>query len=284
MKIFLPKFLIDYMFLLRNKSIYMKYRNLTGRNVQFKNKGSSKRVFILGSGNSLKEKDLIKMKHENIIVLNNGIAIDFYEEIMSGEGTKIHLIAPIHKPQEDEEWIAWFKKLEADIPKNVEVFIGLNSYKRNAYELIKENSLFLKNKINWYFVGKDMPELAPLSCRSGLDFSKIIYSGEAASIYGLILAEYFGFDEVYLLGMDHDYFLHDNEATMRVYDKSEHQKNEFERTFGDNFYINEFYRQYLIFKKYKKMQISFKSHIYSCSGPVLKIFERIDYDEVFDDI
>ena len=247
---------------------------------KYKGIGKGQRVFIVGSGNSIKKLDLMKLKDENVIILNNGTAIDGYDEIMSGAGIKSHLAAPIHPPQTDKEWISWFKKLEKEIPVYVNVFFGLNAYKRNAKELIFESHLFSNHDLNWYFVGRDMPESGSLV--KGLDLTKPIFAGEAASIYGLILAEYMEFQEVYLLGMDHDYFLYDDESEMRFYRGSEHQENELKRTFGLRFYIDEFYRQYSIFSKYFAFNVGFKSRIYSCSGPVLKVFKRASYLDLFD--
>ena len=279
LKKIMPSFLKKFIRLLLSYVQFIKYKSLVNENSKYKGIGKGQRVFIVGSGNSIKKLDLLKLKDENVIILNNGTAICEYDEIMSGNGIKSHLAAPIHPPQTDQEWISWFKKLEKEIPVNVNVFFGLNAYKRNAKELIVENHLFSSHGLNWYFVGRDMPESGSLE--KGLDLTKPIFSGEASSIYGLILAEYMGFKEVYLLGMDHDYFLYEDESNMRVYSESEHQNDELKRTFGARFYIDEFQRQYSIFSKYFVFDKKFNTDIYSCSGPVLKVFRRIDYWSLF---
>lgn len=275
----MPYFLKKFIRLIFSYAQFIKYKSLVNENSKYKGIGKGKRVFIVGSGNSIKQLDLLKLRNENVIILNNGTVIDGYDEIMSGEGIKSHLAAPIHPPQADQEWISWFKKLEKEIPVNVNFFFGLNAYKRNAKELIIENHLFANNELNWYFVGKEIPESGSLA--KGLDLTKPIFSGEAASIYGLILAEYMGFDEIYLLGMDHDYFLYDDESEMRIYSESEHQNDELKRTFGARFYIDEFRRQYSIFRKYFVFDKKFNADIYSCSGPVLKVFKRANYLDLF---
>lgn len=279
LKKIMPSFLKKLVWLFLSDIIFLKYRALLRKNSKYKGVGNDKRVFIVGSGNSIKQLELSKLENENVIILNNGTAIDGYNKIMSGDGIKIHLAAPIHPPQTDQEWVLWFKKLEKEIPLNTNLFFGLNLYKRNAMELIVENRLFSSHVLNWYFVGKEMNSRGRLA--KGLNLTKPIFSGEAASIYGLILAEYMGFKEVFLLGMDHDYFLYEDESNMRVYPKSEHQENELVRTFGARFYINEFYRQYAIFSKYFAFNDGFKSDIYSCSGPVLKVFRRVSFESLF---
>ncbi len=264
-----------------NEVDFYRYKKLILKNEKVKGIGKGKRVFLIGSGNSIKKIDLNLLSNDNVIVLNNGCVIDEYKKIMSGSGIKVHLIAPIHPPQTDQEWVAWFKKLQANILTDSYFFVGLNSYKRNAFNLIKENSLFCKHQVNWYYTGKEMPASNRFeSLFKGLNLTKMIYTGEAASIYGLILAEYMQFDEIILLGMDHDYFLYDDEGSMRVYSEAEHQKNELNRTFNSDFYVEEFYRQYKIFKKYSVLRDIFKSRVYSCSGPVLKVFKRKKFDQL----
>lgn len=260
---------------------FIKYKSLVSKNSKYKGRGVGKRVFIIGSGNSIKKLDLMKLKDENVIILNNGVAINSYDEIMSGSGVKIHLIAPIHLPQSDMEWISWFKRLEKEIPINVNVFFGLNEYKRNAKILIEENGLFPKHDLNWYFVGKIFLETG--SIEKGLDLTSSIFAGEAASIYGLILAEYIGYEEIYLLGMDHDYFLYEDESEMRFYSKSEHQNNEIERGVGDSgdYIAHSYLANYKIFIKYKSFRNNFNAKIYSCSGPLLKTFAKLNYNDLF---
>jgi len=113
--------------------------------------------------------------------------------------------------------------------------------------------------------------------------TNMVWSAETVSIYALIAAIYMGFDEIYLLGMDHDYFLYEDESQMRMYEKAVHQQNEFERTFGDTFYIKEFLRQYNIFSKYKAFADHSTSKIFNASnGGILKVFPKVKFESLFE--
>jgi hypothetical protein len=90
------------------------------------------------------------------------------------------------------------------------------------------------------------------------------------------MAIYMGFDEIILLGMDHDYFLHAKQSEMRMYKTALHQEKEIERVHGDDFCINELLRQHIIFKKYRSFDKKSNIKIYNASsGGILNIFERV---------
>lgn len=265
---------------LRVELYYLKFKPLL-KNYRGDQTGEINRLFVIGSGNSVKNLDLSKLKNENVIVLNNGCDLPQYDTVMSGSGLKIHLIAPIHPPQTTEEWVAWFSKLEAKIPQEVQIYVGLNSYKQNACNVIKEHTLFEKHQIKYYFAERSLFDTYPFKSNYSMDFSLSLESGKAASIYAMMLAEFMKVKMVYLLGLDHDYFLYDSEKDMRAYESSEHQNNEFKRTFGDTFYIEEFKRQYEIFLQYRKIDLNSTAKFMSCSGPILKLFSKVKFDDLF---
>lgn len=103
----------------------------------------------------------------------------------------------------------------------------------------------------------------------------------AASVYGLLWASFLGFSEIILLGMDHDYFLYESEADMRMYSTAIHQKDEFARTFGDRFYTQEFLRQYSIFTQYELIKDNSTSKILNASGGgILRVFPKVRYESL----
>lgn len=94
---------------------------------------------------------------------------------------------------------------------------------------------------------------------------------------------YMGFEKIYLLGMDHNYFLFDNEKNMRMYKNAIHQNNELKRTFGNDFYVIEFLRQYNIFIKYRFFTKNFQGSVYNLSEEsLLKIFPKVKLREVIE--
>lgn len=280
-KQWMPPVIIDKLYSLYFYKTYFKYRMLLKKNLSLKNTGKGKRCFLLGSGPSIKKEDLRPLKNEVVFALNNFYVHDDFLEIMSGNKPKYYIVAPIHSPQTEEEWMQWFTDMEGHMPENTNLIFGLNNYLINTKFILDKYSLFKHHKTNWYLSGKkfDVNQFESL----GLDLTKPVYMGETVSIYALMIAIYMGFDEIYLLGMDHDYFLYENESEMRMYQSAIHQNNELNRTFGNQFYIHEYLRQYNIFSKYKSFDDNSKCKIYNASnGGVLRVFPRVLFKTLFE--
>jgi len=283
LKYYLPPVLIDKLYYIKAYKNFLKYKDLVAKNVELKDIHKGKRCFILGSGPSIKKEDLKPLKNEIVFALNNFYVHEDFDTIMSGDKPKYYMTAPIHPPQTENEWKDWFSDMEKYVPKNTTMLLGLSNYKQNIKYLLDKYGLFKNHKIYWYYAGVNYKALH--FKRKWMDITNLIYTGEAVSIYALIFAIYMGFKEIYLLGMDHDYFLYDSEKEMRMYSSAIHQNNEFQRTFGDTFYIQEFLRQYNIFNKYKIFADNYpENKIYNASnGGILKIFPRVEFKKVIND-
>jgi hypothetical protein len=279
-KSLMPPLLWDKLQYARSYKHFLKYKDLVAKNIELKDKHKGKRCFILGSGPSIKEEDLKPLKNEIVFALNNFYVHEDFDEIMSGDVDKYYMTAPVHLPQSEEEWKSWFEDMESHMPESTNMLFGLNGYDGNIKNLFEKYGIFKEHKINWYFAGVNYSE--DNFNNEAIDITKPIYTGEAVSIYSLILAIYMGFDEIYLLGMDHDYFLYEDESKMRMYSSAKHQQNEFERTFGDTFHTKEFLRQYNIFSKYKAFDDNSKSKIFNASnGGILKVFPKVKFEDLF---
>lgn len=255
-----------------------KYKDIIQKNSEFKNKHIGERCFILGSGPSLKKEDLTILENEIVFSLNNLFVHDSFPKIMNDKKSKYHICAPIHPPQTSQEWINWFESMESNIPKNVNLLFGINTRDENSYKLIEERNLFKEHKVNYYYAGLIFNKNKK---KIDVDITKPIVGAETVSVYAIIIAIYMGFKEIYLLGMDHDYFLYDDESEMRIYKNAIHQKDEFKRKFGDSFYIEEFKRQHSVFLKYDYLDKNSNSKIYNASdGGILKIFPRVKLKDV----
>ncbi len=275
-----PPLLWDKLLYIRSYKNFFKYKKLVAQNIDLKDKHKGKRCFILGSGPSIKKEDLKPLKNEIVFALNNFYVHEDFTEIMSGDKDKYYMTAPIHPPQTENEWKAWFEDMEKFVPKDTNMLFGLNAYDRNIKYIFDKYGIFKEHNINWYYTGINYNHDS--FNKEAMDITKSIYTGEAVSIYAIILAIYMGFDEIYLLGMDHDYFLYEDESKMRMYSSAKHQKNEFKRSFGDTFYIREFLRQYNIFSKYKAFDDNSISKIFNASnGGVLKVFPKVNYEDLF---
>jgi len=280
-KSLMPPLLWDKIQYVRSYKHFLQYKDLVAKNIELKDKHKGKRCFILGSGPSIEKEDLKPLKNEIVFALNNFYVHPDFDIIMSGEKQKYYMTAPVHPPQTEKEWKIWFEDMEKYVPKKTNMLFGLNGYDGNIKYIFDKYNLFEEYKINWYFAGVNYSE--DNFDKKAMDITKAVYSGEAVSIYSLILAIYMGFDEIYLLGMDHDYFLYEDESKMRMYKSAKHQNNEFERTFADTFYIKEFLRQYNIFSKYKAFADNTDSNIYNASDSgILKVFPKVKFESLFE--
>jgi hypothetical protein len=276
----IPPFLFDILLdFLMNKN-FNKYKNLIHENIKYKNIHKWKRCFILGSWPSIKKENLKPLKNEIVFALNNFYVHDDFSEIMNNNIEKYYITAPIHSPQTENEWKMWFEDMEKYIPQNTNLIFWLNNYKSNIKYILDKYNIFKKHNVNWYFAWKIFDESFFKS--KSMDITNSIYSWETVSIYALIIAIYMWFDEIYLLGMDHDYFLYENENQMRMYKNAIHQKNEFKRSFGNEFYTKEFLRQYKIFTKYQSFGNNTDCKIFNASnGWVLRIFPKVEFKTLF---
>lgn len=259
---------------------FSEYKDLVKKNVELHGLHTGNRCFILGSGPSIKTEDLKPLKNEIVFALNNFYVHNDFQTIMRGDVPKYYMTAPIHRPQTENEWKSWFEDMEKNMPRNTIMLFGLDGYKGNIKHILDKYNLFKENKIFWYFAGVEFDKKN--FSINAMDLTKSIYLGEAVSIYALIAAIYMGFDEIYLLGMDHDYFLYDDENQMRMYKKALHQNNELFRSFGDEFYTQEFLRQYKIFSKYQAFLKHSNQKIYNASsGGILKVFQKVKFQSLF---
>ncbi|WP_412473940.1 hypothetical protein [Halobacteriovorax sp. YZS-1-1] len=261
---------------------FLRFRELVRSNYKLKDIHTNQRVFLLGSGNSIKKENLRKLRGENVISLNNFYVHEDFKEIMTGSCEKYHLVAPIHPPQTKEEWVNWLSEMEFYIPKNVTLILGLDSNKVNTKLIIDEYGLFKNHKIMWFCASKEF-DYESFNI-SGMDMANSIYAAETASIYGIIAANFMGFKDTFLLGVDHDYILYKKECEMRIYKTAQHQSNGLERMFNGDFHIVEYLRQYKIFKKYKEIGLNSKTNIINASqGGLLNIFPRVTFNSLFND-
>lgn len=275
-----PPIARDNIIKMRNMFGYIKYKSLVLRNKAFQNMHKNKKCFILGSAPSILKYDLKPLKQHYVITLNNFFVYSDYEEIMASEdiNSKYHIVAPIHPPQTEEEWKNFFKDMEEKVPKNVNIFLGLNLYKYNAEYIINKYSILKKHRLYWYYAGIPVSECYRFN-KKHIDFSKIIWSASTVSTYGILLAIFLGFKEIYLLGIDHNYICL-KEENYRFYKDSYHQKDEHKRMCLSK--RLEFLGTYKVFLEKELIQQNVKNNkIVNCSmDSLLDMFPKSDYNKV----
>jgi len=274
LKYYLPPVIFDKLFYLRSYIGFLKYKDLVAKNVELKNKHKGERCFILGSGPSIKKEDLKPLKNEIVFALNNFYVHPDFDIIMSGEKAKYYMTAPIHPPQTEKEWYEWFSDMEKYVPKNTTMLLGLNSYRENIKYIFDKYGLFKEHQIYWYYAGRQVNEYYQFN-KKDIDITNMIWSANTVSIYALIFAIYMGFDEIYLLGMDHTQICNTNNSqnSIRFYNKAKHQSKELPLNISDKIIqVNQYLSRYIQWKQYYILS-KLNPNIYNCSlESLLKLF------------
>ena len=163
------------------------------------------RCFILGSGHSIDSVDLLKLKDENIIGLNSFSFHKHYKELVNSKiGLKQHVNTPLHEFRNNQIYEDYITELDENIHSNVRYFFAIDDYKKNYIDAFKtRETLNHKNK-NYIHCNIQFDKQNKL-LDSSFDCSKTIWSPKSSSNFALFLALYQGFDEIYLLGVDHDH-------------------------------------------------------------------------------
>jgi len=279
-KSLIPPLLWDKIQYIRSYRHFVKYKDLVAKNSELKDKHKGKRCFILGSGPSIKKEDLKPLKNEIVFALNNFYVHEDFAEIMSGDVEKYYMTAPIHPPQTEEEWKAWFEDMESHMPKNINMLFGLNAYDGNIKYIFEKYGIFKEHKINWYFVGVNTGEYYNFN-QKDIDLINMVWSANTVSIYTLIVAIYMGFDEIYLLGMDHNYMCK-SESDWRFYKEAIHQKDEVKRSMNGKSHVqDDFIAGGKIFEHYQILKDNHEIKIYNCSSSsLLDIFKYKTLGEI----
>ena len=259
--------------------LYLKYYKDIKLNKKLANnyKGN---VYLLGSGPSMKNLDLSSLKNENCIFLNNFVAHPSFSKITANSTNKefsnFYLIAPIHPPQTKDLWLLWLKEIDAKVPDDMIMVFGINARNMNTKSIVERNNLFRKNKIYYFYAGNYSENIKP----SKIDMSKNVIGSETVSLYAIYFSLYLGFNEINLLGMDHNYLLYDKTSEMRMFESATHQDGSGNDGFASENMYKEYLRQYKIFKKYTKLNILYPNRIFNYTrGGLLNIFKRKNFSE-----
>lgn len=274
-----PPLLWDKMMYLRSYKHFLKYKDLVAKNSELKDIHKGKRCFILGSGPSIKQEDLKPLKNEIVFALNNFYVHEDFAHIMSGDVPKYYMTAPVHPPQSEDEWKKWFEDMQSHMPKSTNMLFGLNAYDGNIKYIFEKYGIFKEHSINWYFAGVNTSEYYSFNSKD-IDMTQIVWSANTVSIYALIAAIYMGFDEIYLLGMDHTNICFKDNNIERFYkNKAKHQENNIEVKYLNNleYKKNKFKNTYFLWSKYielsKYIRNSNQKIINLSNDSLLDIFE-----------
>ncbi|HLP97560.1 MAG TPA: hypothetical protein VK149_03845 [Sideroxyarcus sp.] len=244
-------------------------RLLLDQNKNLLDKHKGERCFILGAGSSITKQDLKKLAGENVISVSNTFVHPDYPVIKPKYHVLPHIMRGHGNLYSEEKFVRWLNEMEQKT-LDAEMFFHIGDK-----ELIDNNKIFRNRVIHW----NEYVEWNK-NCDFPLDLSRVpaIWS---VSEFAITVALYLGFDKIYLLGFDHDWFngplvYFYNHATQHALapnaDKLDFADSEFQmRRHAD------------IFKKYKCLYLK-KHNIYNANADqysYVDVFPKVDFDSLF---
>ncbi len=243
---------------------------LLKKNEELKDRHVGSRCFIFGAGSSVKEQDIGKLEGEFVISVSNTFVHPVFPRIKP----RYHVLPPLLKSHgrfhSEEEFVGWLRAMEV-ATGNAEMFVHIGDR-----GMVERNRLFKKRIIHWVGYADAWDE----NFDAPIDWMCVppIWS---VSELALTVAVYLGFDKIYLVGIDHDWF---NGVLVYFYDHTkEHalHPDQNDLSFADSEF--QMRRHAYIFKKYKYLY-SMKKNIYNANANprhYLDVFPKVDYNSVF---
>jgi len=283
---YLSPFILHRLRFIKHRFHFLKHKAKVSENERYHNIHRGKRCFILGSGPSMAQTDISALANEHMIVLNSFFMNPQCNEVLSKpDPGKYYLVPPNHPPQSEEDWVKTLITMEEKIKFPLTMFWGIDYQKGNWRYLIEKNRLFEKFTIRYFYCGIHTRDGYRLK-RSDMNFGSMSLSASNALINALELALFMGFDEIYLLGFEHNHLCVQKPEQYRAYPRAEHYKKEEDYDFGENRpnHINFeiLGNNYYTFSIYLQiMKIFPETRIVNCTpGGILDVFPRQKLEDI----
>jgi len=185
-------------------------------NLILKDKYRNKRLFILGSGDSILNYDLKVLSNEYVMTQNS-----FHMHMdISDINPNFHCVVPFYQTDKEYNiWVEYIDDIKLKMPNSI-FFWGLNTKTLidKHHEDIIEKSFYIRTKYD--LLTLKYPKI---------NISKTIMNIPTVLTQCLTVGIYMGFKEIYLLGFDLDQICHTNDRTFgRFYGMSKITDTKFE--------------------------------------------------------
>jgi hypothetical protein len=207
--------------------------------------------FIVGAGSSIKKQDLSLLIGRNCITVSN---VYVHPEIMSIIPL-YHVLPNIFQSHAhlygEEKYIIWLRDMHGKLPLATKMIMDIKDK-----EFVDTYGLFSGRDISWCgYAGWDESKIEILDCKA---LPRIWSVSETA----IMMAIFLGFERIFLLGFDHDWF---NGIFNYFYDKATEHKVGLDMSkvsFADSEF--QMRRHAYIFKKYKEL-LRLHGEIFNCN-------------------
>ena len=222
----------------------------------YKDQHPGERCVIMGNGPSLKSMDLSVLKDEVTFGMNR---IYLLFDRLSFEPTYFVSINELVLRQFSDEIT------QLSMPK----FLNWNA--RSCFKKNMDSTLFVKDSLK-------------LDDGFSTDITEKVFSGGTVTYVALQIAYYMGFNEVFLIGVDHNFSQKGIPNTVELRQKSEDEDHFHPQYFpkGSKWQLPDLVRSEMAYEKARKnFELDGRKIWDATVGGKCQVFEKIDFDAVF---
>jgi hypothetical protein len=245
------------------------------KNVKFKNIHKGERLFILGSGHSIKLQDLKLLENEIVMSQNHFHA----HPDTSVFKPKYQVVIPKFHPKEyDSDWVEWLRTMEEKLPTDCTYFFGLNTKEMVMQRpKLKDHSYFVEPGFNANCLSKAKVDITGLMMRIPTVITQC-----------LTIAIYMGFSEIYLMGFDLDQLclIANDRDNVRFYGNSPITSNKAEKDFEKDLASTgiDWFNMYAIWHQLNLLKVEAGKRnvkiLNATRGGMLNMFDRVAYEDI----
>lgn len=245
-------------FFYRDKKIFKK-------NIHLKNQGNNKRAFLIATGPSINDFNLKKLRNEDCFTISNAYLHQNIKEIEP----IYHFFIPYHKPLIKRNYIDWLKNSDSVLPERTNIFLSHKSKK-----MIEENNLFNNREVNYMYFGNPF--------FYNIDLTKQVPTPQTGPHMILNLLLYMDYDEIYLMGCDHNLLKNYYNNREHFYsDQREIRKNANYWSEDITEHLQAELKMFNIYKKYYNTANKKNIKIFNCSEESwLKFIEYKNFNDL----
>ncbi len=230
-----------------------KYHHLIDRRVlhdfrQFKDIYGGKRAFIIGSGPSVKNQDIAKLKDEMTFVMNTFCLHEQYDLIHP----KFYVIFHSEYLSGNEVSVQFLKELDRKVHPDTVMILPLKSKR-----ILERHNILPHNKKLYVYVKGFLTK----ERHTPVDMTKKVPTPMSTSVMCLMAAIYMGFDPIYLMGLEHNWLATPPKAEFEHF--SDGQSAQFLNRSVSETYEQNCWTSYLLFRNYRLLKNSTSAKIYN---------------------
>lgn len=243
---------------------------LLERNEELKDLHVGSRCFVLGAGSSVKEQDIGKLEGEFVVSVSNTFVHPEFSRIKPRYHVLPSLLKGHGRLHSEEKFVNWLRIMEI-ATGDAEMFMHIGDR-----GMVEGNGLFKGRIVHWVGYAAEWDE----ALNAPIDLMRVppIWS---VSELAVTVALYLGFDKIYLVGIDHDWF---NGVHVYFYDHTKEHAMRPDRSdlsFADSEF--QMRRHACIFKKYKYLH-AMKKNVYNANANphhYLDVFPKVEFNSLF---